>query len=464
MKILFQIVLVYALSSLVGCISHSNIVKLSDTRTEQDAFTVTTRDTTIVDAVKNNPGDRDNGVIYPSSRSLKIESYSTQYDSIVERKYPSLIRIGLFEGIGLIGTSKSEVGLGSGMFGIMGFFDESMWLQGGNNRNAIFTGGIYRIGIIESRLRWFHDAKDWTIGTSIVETIIHEGNFTTALTSVAPVYFRKRYYLKETIPYITITPTIGLGLFPSQYLNLSTSLDVGSMGGLNFRAYLGIAGGGYLFHKSPTSYTFPYAGIGVSVLDFINRVPELYTEWKDHEHSSWNIGLLQLSVVYSGADAAFLKSSKPSASPLKGIIARVAPVSIALPLLDYRLYAGTSLLNFVAIGQNQFGFGILPIRVGYWHPITENELSVEPFMEYNYYPSSFVHLGGKLNLNTSFMADLLGSVFLQAGWVNGSVVTGIVSDLADELGVSTSFSGAYFGIGIGINDKIFAAKELRYNK
>jgi len=464
MKILVQFVMIYAVSSLIGCVSHTNLIKWSDTRTEQDAFTITTKDTTIVDAVKNNPGDRDNGIIYPSSRSLKIESLSTQFDSIVERKYPSLIRYGLFESIGLIGTSKSDVGLGSGMFGIMGFLDQSMWLQGGTNREAFFTGGIYRIGIVESRLRWFHDAKDWTIGTSIFETIIHEGNFTTALSSFAPVYFRKRYYLKETIPYITITPTVGLGLFPSQYLNLSTSLDVGSMGGLNFRAYLGIAGGGYLFRPSPTTYTFPYAGIGVSVLDFINRVPELYTEWKDHEHSSWNIGLLQFSVIYSGADAAFLKSSKPSGSPLKGMIARVAPVAIALPLLDYRLYAGTSLFNFVALGQGQFGYGILPVRVGYLHPITEKELSVEPFIEYNYYPSSFVHLGGKLNMSTSFLGDFLGSIFLQAGWVNGNIVSGIVSDIADELGVSTSFSGAYFGIGIGINDKIFTAKELRYNK
>jgi len=464
MKRLLQIVVIIALGSLTGCVSYTNLVKFSDTRTEQDAFTVTTKDTTIVDAVKNAPGNRDNGVIYPSSRSLKVDSYTTQYDSIIERTYPSLIRYGLFESIGLIGTSSSDVGLGSGMFGVMGIFDESMWIKGGGGRNAFFTGGLYRIGIVETRLRWFHDAKDWTIGTSAFETIVHEGDFGTALTSIFPIYFRKRYYLREQIPYIAITPAFGLGYFPAQYLNLSASLDVGSMGGLNFRAYLGIAGGGYLLRDSPTSYTFPYAGIGVSVLDFFNRVPELYTEWKDHEHSSWNIGLLQFSLLYTGADAAFLKSSKPSSTPIKGMIARVAPVSIALPILNYHMYAGTSLLNFVALGQGQFGFGVLPVRVGYLHQITDKELSVEPFVEYNYYPSSFVHLGGKLNMNTDFLGNLIGSIFLQAGWVNGNVVNGIISDIADELGVSTSFSGAYFGIGIGINDKIFSSKELRYNK
>lgn len=464
MKILFQLFIVCCISSLTGCLSYTNLVKWNDTRVEQDAYTITTKDTTLHNTVKNAVGARDNGVIYPSSRSLNVETNSTQYDSIIERTYPSLIRYGLFESVGLIGTSSSATGLGSGMFGIMGFFDQNMWIQGGSDRNAFFTGGIYRIGIVETRLRWFHDAKDWTIGSSAIEGIIHEGNISSTLTAIFPVYFRKRYYLRESIPYITITPTVGLGYFPSQYLNLSTSLDVGSMGGLNFRAYLGLAAGGYLTHTSPDFHTVPYAGLGVSVLDFINRVPELYTEWKDHEHSSWNIGLLQFSMLYSGADAAFLKSSKPSNSPIKGMIARVAPVAIALPLLDHRLYAGTSLFNFVALGQSQFGFGVLPIRAGYWYPVTDNELSLEPFIEYNYYPSSFVHLGGKLSMNTGFLGNFLSNIFVQAGWVNGSMVTGIVSDFADQLGVSTSFSGAYIGLGIGVNDKLFFPKELRYNK
>ncbi|MFN8358791.1 MAG: hypothetical protein U0264_02650 [Candidatus Kapaibacterium sp.] len=467
MKILFQsaiIILVIALSG-CGALELQNYTKYG-TRIEQDAYSMTIRDTTIVDTVTNNPGDSRNGIIYPSSRKKVIDNYTSQYDSIVERRYPNFIRLGVFESVGLVGTSDSKVGVGSGMFGILGYLDPDFRFNNkDSNRNVFFTGGLYRFGIAEWRLRWFHDAKDWTFGFSGYEAIIPEIKNEQSLQSFLPFYVRKRYYLREQIPYISVTPSVGFGFFPSHYVNISTSLDVGSMGGFNIRAYVGLASGinranTFLNDSNKAVFpTIPYVGLGVSLLDFINRVPELYTEWKDHEHSSWNIGVLQLALLTSGAEGSIFDTNN-SKSLVKGIMLRLAPVSLALPFLDTKLYASTSFMNIVSLGQNQFGAGILPVRLGYFYPLNDNELSVEPFIEYNYYPSNFVHLGGKFNLKMGELANF----YVQAGWVNGSTSRLIDEILAKHLGVSPSLSGFYLGLGIGVLDKIFTSKELRYNR
>ncbi|MBK9248753.1 MAG: hypothetical protein IPM69_11700 [Ignavibacteria bacterium] len=238
--------LVLSISCCIGC-SALDPQKLGEyiTRIEQDAFTITTKDTTVTELSKNAPGQRSNGIIYPSSKTLDTREFTTQYDSIVERSYPKFIRIGLFESVGLVGTSKPDVGIGSGMFGIMGYFDPDFGVitKGDTTRNVFFTGGIYRFGIVESRLRWFNDAKDWTIGTSIIEVITPEVSNDKSLFSLFPLYIRKRYFLREEIPYIAITPSFGFGYLGSLYGNIGASLDVGSLGGLNFRGYIGFAAG-----------------------------------------------------------------------------------------------------------------------------------------------------------------------------------------------------------------------------
>jgi hypothetical protein len=432
---------------------------LSLTRVEEDAFTITKKDTTFTDAVKNAPGERDNGVIYPSSRTLTINSVTNQYDSIIERTYPDFIRVALFESVGLIGTSASDKGLGSGLFGVMGYFDPDFdRIFNPNTHNVLFTGAIYRFGVFESRLRWFHDAKDWTIGTSAYEMIIPEAGGDATLSSVFPFYFRKRYYLREEIPYIAVTPSVGIGYLPSQYINASVSLDVGSMGGVNFRMYAGAAGGNTRISRGVSS-AFPYLGIGISLFDFLNRVPELYKEWKYHEHSAWDIGIVQFSLLTSGESSA-LSLNNPSAI-IRGYAIRLLPVELALPLLNHKLYAGTSLFNILVLGKDKYGVGILPLRVGYWQTILENELTVEPFIEYNYYPSSFVNLAAKLNLKTSLDVNLHATL----GYVNGNTVSGsiIPPDILGRIGNATSLSGVYFSVGVGINDRIFFPSQLRYN-
>ena len=56
------------------------------TRTEEDLYTITESDTTIREEVHNPPGDRDNGTIYPSPRTVEIERQYVQRDSVVERE------------------------------------------------------------------------------------------------------------------------------------------------------------------------------------------------------------------------------------------------------------------------------------------------------------------------------------------------------------------------------------------
>ena len=443
-----------------GCISYS--------RTETDIYTISELDTTTQYLDKNAPGNRDNGIIYSSSRTVQSERMMIQRDSTVIREYPNFIRLGLFESIGLIGTSVDSA-IGSGMFGIFPDLDNLKATYRGSG-GKVFSGGLYRFGIMELRLRWFRDAKDWTYGFSGFEIIRPDARIENTLASIAPFYLRKRFYLREEIPYIAITGHMGLGWYPSQYLNLSASIDVGSIGGLNVRGYIGLAAGINLasspfVKQSPvndsksTTSIFPYAGIGISFLDFLNRVPETYREWKDHEHSSWDIGLMQFIFINSGAKSLWISDSG-SPSLLTGFILRLANASVALPLLDWKLYAGTSLVNFVILGEKEWGMSILPLRLGFWQTVIMDELSVEPFIEYNYYPSSFVHIGGRLNLRVTEGIN----IGLAAGYASGSTTGGIGSEITQGIGYPDNFTRTYIGLSVGLFDRIFFPEHLRYFK
>jgi hypothetical protein len=436
------------------------------TRTETDVYTISEADTTKEYFNKNAPGNRDNGIIYSSSRTFQTERSFTQRDSTVNREYPNFIRLGLFESVGMVTGAGNPSG--TGMFGIFPDFNNLRTTYRGNS-NKIFGGGIYRFGIGEWRLRWFRDAKDWTWGLSAFEILMPDAYTEHALASITPLYIRKRFYLREQIPYVALTVAGGLGWWPSQYLNLSGSVDVGSIGGLNVRVYLGLAVGTNPKNSpqvlmSPDSNlpaqtsVFPYLGIGISFLDFLNRVPELKTEWKDQEHSSWDVGLMQISLINSGARSIYKKDT--SFTLLTGYVLKLANAYIALPLLDYRLYAGTSLVEIMVLGNREWGMGILPLRLGFWQTVIDDELSVEPFIEYNYYPSQFVHLGARLNLKVNDGIN----IGLTGGYATGSTTGGIGSELTDQLGLPDKFSRAYFGLSIGIFDRIFFKQQLRYFK
>lgn len=444
------------------------------TRVETDIYTIVERDTTIRTEVKNDPGNRDNGIIYPSSRAVTAERQIIRRDSVVEREYPDFIRLGAFESVGLLFGGNKDYAAGTGLFGTypdLGKFDTKYR----GDKDNLFSGSLWRIGIGEWRLRWFRDAKDWTIGTSLCEVIAPDARIERMLISVLPIYIRKRYFLSEDIPYLSFTVAFGIGYFPSQYINVSGSLDLGSIGGMNLRAYLGLAAGANSsssMQVKSSPYTadaqtvvVPYGGLGVSVLDFFNRVPETKKEWKDHEHSSWNIGLLQIDAISTGADKSIFDSdsTKDPTKFLSGIYARVAPVAVALPIasLDNKLYVGTSLISLMALGKSEWGLGILPIRVGYWQTVLSDELTTEPFIEFNYYPSSFVNIGNRLNLRLGAGVNL--SFVL--GFASGSGTKNpFGKEFVDQFGIQKDFSRVYVGLGIGLGDQIFYPEELRYNK
>lgn len=462
-KLILIIILLFSL--LQSC-------KVVTTREEEDLYTITEKDTTVKHFIKNAPGNVDRGVVHPSTKEILRERELTQRDSIVNQYYPDFIRLGLFEGMGLIG-GNTDFSLNSGLFGI--FPDPNLLDENarGAKGGSIFSGGIYRIGIYENRLRWFRDAKNWTWGVHGFETIIPDARVENGLMGFVTPYIRKRYYFREDIPYVSATLAVGVGFYPSQYANFSGSIDVGSIGGVNLRAYVGVAAG-YNSKTSPlianndfvdegVFNTIPYAGLSVSVLDFVNIVPELYTEWKDHEHSSWRVGLADLTFVNTNSEYSAIGGNNrdTSTSIIKGYFMRLANAEVAIPINgNYNLYAGTSLLSIYVMGLNGNGIGVLPLRVGYWYQLLRDELSIDPFIEFGYYPSSYFNLGAKLRLRFSdrFNVGLVG------GYISGNTLGGIGSETLDFLGDATSFEGFYVGLSFGLLDRIFYPEELRYSE
>ncbi len=444
------------------------------TRTEEDVYTISERDTTFFSEVTNAPGTRDNGVVFPSSRNFKSERYLVQRDSIVERRYPDFIRLGAFESAGFFLAGEKDYSAGLGLFGVFPDFENFHINYRGSSENSI-VGGMYRFGIAEWRLRWFRDAANWTIGTSMLEIIAPDARIEKSLTAVLPLYIRKRYFLRDELPYVCITPAFGLSYYPSQYANIGVTLDVGSYGGLNIRGYLGVAAGSSAPSTAPqvrwSNYdneevhtsVFPYAGIGVSVLDFLNRVEETETEWKYHQHSGWNIGLIQIGGITTGGERSVFSSDSTeddSGNLVKGVLLKIGNASLALPVLNNQLYVGTSLCNLVSFGKNEWGMGMLPLRAGFFQTIIADELTTEPFVEYNYYPSAFFHIGNRLNLRISEMIN----IGIVVGYASGKTENEFGTEVYDRLGVPGEFSGGYAGLSIGLADRIFFPEELRFNK
>lgn len=442
---------------LSGCISY--------TRTEKDIYTLTNVDTVITETVKNQPGDRDNGIIYPSSRTVVIDRYMTQQDSVVIREYPSFIRLGLFEGVGLIGTDLGGGSTQTGLFGVFYDIDRLLTADGAaaNSGSNLFSGYIYRFGIAEWRLRWLDDASNWTVGFNALEIIRPDNSQDFTLTGYGAFTLHKRFYFRDKIPYFCITPQVSMAIFPSVYVNPSVSADLGSIGGLNLRVYAGYALG-------VTSWTggngvnFPYVGVGASVLDFLNREEELEVEWKNHEHSAWHLDIADLNIV--GANTAFsMFGSKNSDKPqplISGLVGRVASVELALPILNNRFTIGTSLLNVMFLGVQEFGIGVLPIRVGYfWNPFP-NRFAIQPFVEYNYAPSQIFHTGVRAYLPISENTSLQ----FVAGYTTGSIGSETLRVIGQTAGVPgiQSFSALYVGLGVSIFDRLFGSNELRYGR
>ncbi|MBI2794632.1 MAG: hypothetical protein HYX66_08310 [Ignavibacteria bacterium] len=445
------------------------IVGCSYTRVEEDVYTLTDIDTTEVQQVHNQPGERDNGVIYPSSRTVVVDRHLTQHDSVVERSYPNFIRLGVFEGIGLIGGQLTGNSTYTGLFGLFYQLDNLLFNKEPEfDSVTLFSGFHYRVGFGEWKLRFFGNDPNWTWGISAFEIIQPDNDVKNRLLGAGVLSIHKRFYFREQIPYFAITPQVSISGAPSPFLNGSVSADLGSIGGLNMRVYMGFIWG-VTNYVNGVGVSFPYIGIGTSALDFLNREEELEVEWKYHEHSAWEIGAAEVQFIASTSAqrSVFATDKTGDEKPgITGFNARLLNTRLAIPILDNRLTAGTSIIEFLFIGADEYAVGVLPLRLSYyWQPFG-NLFTIEPFSEFSYLPSTFVNLGVRaaLPISDNF------SIVVTAGYVSGE--TGSSSNLDATGAPSTTpltpgvaglkFSSLYFGFGVSVFDRIFGKKELRY--
>jgi hypothetical protein len=427
------------------------------TRKDTDYYTITDRDTTTQAVRPVAPGSiDDNGVVFPSTRVTDIHRDILQHDSTYDRKYPNFLRAGGLEFAGLITTSTNK-GLGVGLFGVYSMFNASSITDRINSlfnppsstsdsgSTSLFKGQIIRISPMEYRLRWFDDAPGWSVGWSPAEAFFKDESDQSFGSILANVYLRKRIFLRDRIPYLLFSPFVGVGFIPSEYANLGGELTFGSIGGLSLRAYAGAIAGKPTPSRKITYW--PYFGLGVGVLNFINRPEETEREWKDYIHSAINVNTLEFTLMKASVgDASILQDST---LPFNGLQIKLGNVEFPLPLADHHFWAGTSLLNFMMPGFIHQGLGVLPVRFGYRQYIMAEDLMIEPFFEYNYYPSSFFNAGARIKLDTK-TTENFGITF---GYTSGSpgafLATSVNTSGAEDL---LSWSTAYLGVSIYLGD------------
>ncbi|MEO6941055.1 MAG: hypothetical protein ABI444_13110 [Candidatus Kapaibacterium sp.] len=431
------------------------------TRTEVDYYTLTLRDTTYHETVRNTPGSNaDHGVVFPSTRDIRIERQTTSLDSSNERRYPDFLRFGGIEIAGLVGTSSS-FGIGTGVFGLFALLDSNRinaignsFLGSHDSTSKIFKGLLFRFMPMEYRLRWFDDSPNWTIGTSIFELFAGDEKSSSVLTSFSNVYIRKRYWVRDRIPYVIVTPFVGFSLLPSAYVNLGAEAQLGSFGGFNLRGYLGYING--FNWGSKQTVNFPYIGLGVSALDFTNRVEETERQWKDYVHSAVEVSALEIgflnafNVAHNAFDSSFHL-------PITGGYFRLATAHFPLPFLDHHFWIGTSLINLMALGFAEYPTSFLPIRIGWRKYLIAEDLSFEPSLELNYYPSQYANLGLRLRLDTfsGYTLSLIG------GYAYGTTGAFLPSILyTNGSGLSSTFSTVYLGISFGVKDYLLKSEVV----
>jgi hypothetical protein len=498
-------------------------------RTEENIYTKTYRDTTYTHYVHDAPGNEDGGVIHPSTSTIVQErDLINSYDSVLTWTYPDYIRLGLFEAIGVWG-GDDNYNLAKGPFGAFPNPIPTTSSDYRKSREGVVTGAIYRFGIYEDRLRpkWKgEEIQGLSYGVHIFEWIIPDAREEMEMIGFPAYYINWRHYFSREVPYQALKISLGFGInalnyisvknpsknpFESYYLNISASYDVGSMAGMNFRAYVGYAFGNngtnsfaiqnldsslidmaYGLNKDDdlltTSPSLFYAGVGISLLDFINLPEELYVEYKDQPISGLNVGGLEVGLIITSQKSAF---SSATISPeddkiIKGIRISVANTRIQLPIFDYKVYLGTSAVDIIITGQlenlkelqdmNVLDEGtdivsgamtFLPIRLGmFWETPLEGWV-LEPFMQYAYYPSTYFEVGAKVRARIFDESDASMNVNFNFGYINGNMAgnmdTETLLDDSKFRGLA-DFSSVYFGVSIGFWDKIFRPEDLRYNK
>lgn len=466
----------YFLLIILSAFLASCSIKSQYTRYEEDKYTHTSKDTTFKYVYPNSLGTGYNGVVSPSTKHIEVQNHISEYDSVVKREYPDFIRLGVFESIGIFGGDNQNA-IGGGLFGT--YLDPNKIFSSsfrGDKASSFLTGGIYRFGIMEKRLRWFEDAENWTYGVSLFEGMFPDAHLENALAGFGVINFTKRWYFKKDVPYFALGARFGTGLYPSLFGKLETFAELGSIGGLNLRAYLGYAGGwnydeSFLiksneFATGATTPNFLYGGLGVSLLDFINIVPETYREWKYMDNSAWNIAVAEVGVNMSNAERSFFGEDTTAKSPaISGFSLKLLSSNISIPQINEHLYVGTSLLNVQAFGSKEIGIGVLPIRVGWWQVLLKDEFIVDPFIEYNYFPSSYYNIGARFTLAIPPFNNNNISVIL--GYTSGKTLGGVdLDNLAsfDFIEDFDQFSVLYLTLQFNIQNYLFKSSDLKHNK
>ncbi len=428
------------------------------TRYEYDTYTITVRDSLIRENVRNAPGSGgDNGTVFPSSRTTKLSRESLSYDSTYERSYPLFLRYGGIEFAGMI-TGSSNPGLGSGILGLYTLLDSNTLtnishriLKDNVSRpNSIFKGRLFRLIPVEYQLHWFNEAPDWTIGWSAYESLARDDDGSNTLSSYfTNIYIRKRFWFRDKAPYLFASPFFGISLYPSVYVNIGSELTFGSFGGFNLRAYAGLATG-FTIGAGAKTITTPYLGLGVSALDFINKVSETQHEWKDYLHSAVEVSALDIDLLdgFAGYPNLF---QLPGSVAITGINLQLATAHFPLDILDGKFWAGTSLFKFFALGYNQALLSVLPLRIGYRQYLIAEDLTAEPFIEVNYYPSSFINIGGRLRLNT-FHDMTVGLILGFAYGSTGAFYNRIL--VSQGSAIQSDVSSVYLGISFSPKDRL----------
>ncbi|MDP4243821.1 MAG: hypothetical protein Q8921_13915 [Bacteroidota bacterium] len=403
------------------------------TRTETDTYTITDRDTTVVESMRNVPGTTsDSSHVAVSSRNVEVFAHANSFDSVAKRDYPNFLRLGLIEVAALYSSGRSNSA--SGLLGAYAAADEDQ------SRYPLWRSELVRIAPVEVRLRWFNDAPNWTLGWSAFEHWAMGDTLSHSFVSIAGAnyYVRRRFYLRDQIPYVIFNPYLGVSAFPSAYVNLGAEFHVGSLGGLNLRAYAGVISG-FLWADPTWGGTYPYAGLGVSALDFTNRVEETEREWKYYTRSTIGATIVDGSTNFS-----------------TWVQGRFATVQFPLPMGNYHAWVGTSLVEYMdfitksaGATTDAEGVGILPISVGYRQYLGSENYMVEPFLEGSYYPSSYFNLGARLKIIASSGLSFGGV----AGYASGSP-----GNFAPQ---EQNFSNVYWGLSLSLGDWNYSPEKIR---
>ncbi len=414
---------------------------LFTTRTETETHHVTR----IIDEdVKVEDTGEDYGVLLPQRKRTVLTRKRIRYDSTCYYYYPRVARLGLVEMAGIISTESSSGSNNMGM-GLLGIYN---WFTPLNRRETdVFNGYFGRVGMIEWRVPFL--GRDWTFGTAVFEGLAADAGNGHYMFGILPLTLRYRYPLLEYPTPLTVEPFITLGYFPNTYLNMGGKLHFGSVGGMNLFAHLGFAMAGSSINNDrdlANNYSFGYAGLGISVLDFHYSEDEMDMEWKYHEPFARRVGFLHLT---------FLQSSIGSETSFKflglnwdGMIIQVGTVAFPADFIMDNFTLGTSIVNGVLLGNSSgvpmVGASILPLRATLMYQLTQKVL-VEPFFEVNYYPSNFAHLGARVNLG-----DVGGmNIGFQIGGVYGN--TGELSQQFVD-NYTLDVKGLYFGMSLGLMD------------